>query len=262
MSGAVFGSLYASAYDAMYVDKDYDAECDLIEQALRTYGDGATSSILDLGCGTGNHSIPLAERGFTVQGVDRSEEMLERAWAKAELSSAGDRVSFQMADLSDFVAPRPFDAVLMMFAVLGYQYENERLLASLRAVRGSLRPGGLFIGDVWYGPAVLSERPASRLRLIDLPDGTQMLRSATSTLDQRHHTCTVTFDLWRMTEDRILGRSTESHPMRFFFPLELEMALASAGLRLVRLGGFPNPDDEPDETTWNVTFVARAEADK
>ena len=45
-----FGSDYAESYDELYADKDYEAECDLIERVLRTYGEGKIASILDLGC--------------------------------------------------------------------------------------------------------------------------------------------------------------------------------------------------------------------
>ena len=62
----VFGSVYAGAYDLFYGEKNYDAECDLIEALWREYGDGGTASILDLGCGTGSHAIRLARRGHRV----------------------------------------------------------------------------------------------------------------------------------------------------------------------------------------------------
>lgn len=64
----LFGSDYANCYDALYAEKDYEAECDLIERVLRAHGDGKIGTILDLGCGTGNHALPLAERGFEVVG--------------------------------------------------------------------------------------------------------------------------------------------------------------------------------------------------
>ena len=77
----VFGRDYAAAYDDLYQDKDYVAECDLIERVFETYGQGPTRRVLDLGCGTGGHAVILAKRGYDVVGVDRSPEMLERARA-------------------------------------------------------------------------------------------------------------------------------------------------------------------------------------
>ena len=56
----------------------------------------------------------------------------------------------------------------------------------------------------------------------------------------------------------VLAEVREQHQMRYFFALELELMLAGAGFALTRLGAFPNLDDEPSETTWNVALVARA----
>jgi len=79
MSDQVFGQAYADQYDLLYHDKDYEAECDLLEEVFRRYGQEPIKSILDLGCGTGNHAILLARRGYRVTGVDLSADMLAHA---------------------------------------------------------------------------------------------------------------------------------------------------------------------------------------
>ena len=73
---AVFGSDYASAYDALYHDKDYERECDFLEAIFRKYSK-KVKTILDLGCGTAGHALILARRGYEVVGVDRSVTMLD-----------------------------------------------------------------------------------------------------------------------------------------------------------------------------------------
>jgi ubiquinone/menaquinone biosynthesis C-methylase UbiE len=55
----------------------------LIDKIFRTYGNDSISTVLDLGCGTGNHAFPLAGRGYEVVGVDCSENMLTQARAVA-----------------------------------------------------------------------------------------------------------------------------------------------------------------------------------
>lgn len=252
---SVFGSSYAAAYDSLYRDKDYPAECDLVEQVLRTYGGGATRRILDIGCGTGGHSIPLAERGYQVEGVDRSEAMLGEARRKAQ--AAGVEARFALGDAATFRLEESFDAALMLFAVLGYLVENEQLLAALRNVRRHLRADGLFICDVWYGPAVLRERPSQRVKVSPL-DGGQLLRVATGELDMLHHVCHVTYEVWRLKADRVASHTRETHTMRYFFPQELRLLLGLAGFELLRLGAFPEVERDPDESTWNVLAVARA----
>jgi SAM-dependent methyltransferase len=251
MTQAVFGRDYAAAYDDLYHDKDYQAECELIEHVFQLYGQGAIRRVLDLGCGTGGHAVPLAERGYAVVGVDRAPDMLERARARTS------RARFELAEISSVDLGETFDAVLMMFAVLGYQTGNADVLAALASARRHLHPGGLLFFDFWYGPAVLAERPSERVKIIDT-DQAQVIRVAAGELDVRRDLCMVRYHVWRIESGRVAAEIREQHPMRYFFAPELELLLTQAGLELVRLGAFPSFDDEPTEATWNVAIVARA----
>lgn len=254
----VFGGTYAAAYDALYGDKDYAAEVELLERLFETYGEGPVRTVLDLGCGTGSHAVPLAERGYRVVGVDRSEAMLAQARRKAEAGGAAPRTRFVAGDVTAVqLEEHGFDAALLMFAVLGYQRENADVRAALGTARAHLRHGGLLVFDVWYGPAVLTERPAQRVKSIPTADG-EVVRLASGDLDARRHLTTVHYEVWRLQGERLVDRARESHAMRFFFPRELELYLELSGFELVRLGAFPEVEREPDASTWNVTVVARA----
>jgi SAM-dependent methyltransferase len=250
-----FGQAYADVYDAAYGDKDYEAECDLIERVFSASGNDV-HTVLDLGCGTGNHAIPLARRGYRVVGVDRSDEMLAHA-RKKSASVAGAELDFRSGDVRTFEVDRRFDAVTLLFAVLGYQVENADALATLRTARRHLDAGGLLVFDVWYGPAVLRQRPSQRERVVESSLG-RLRRRSSGVLDVRRQICTVSisFSLGEGDDERTDG--VEEHRMRFFFPRELELLLDAARFELLRLGAFPDFDRDPDEETWNVLAVARA----
>ena len=251
MSAAQFGSTYASAYDSMYADKDYEAVCDLLEEAFRRAGSGgAVKRVLDLGCGTGNHAIPLARRGYSVSGVDLSAEMLEVAGRKA--AEAGVELDLHEGDVRSARVEGQFDAALLMFAVLGYQRTNDSVLATLRTARAHLRDGGVLVFDLWYGPGVLNDPPGERRRTIETPDG-PLERTVSSSLDVRRQLCSVHYLL-----EGGRGDARETHVMRFFFPAELELFVALAGFELVSLSPFGTLDGEPGLNDWTATVVARA----
>jgi SAM-dependent methyltransferase len=252
----VFGAVYAHAYDLLYGDKDYAAECKSLVSIFDNYGAGQIRTILDLGCGTGNHAIPLAQQGYQVVGVDRSGEMLAHAQDKATLMPEKGRLALLQGDIRDFHLQQRFDAVLMMFAVLGYQIENADVLAALRTAHRHLRAGGLLIFDVWYGPAVLHVRPSQRLKVIPTADG-QILRATWAELDITKHLCTVHYKLWQLAGERLVAESEENHIMRYFFPQELVLFLECAGFTLVRVGAFPALCHPADERTWNVLVAAQ-----
>lgn len=250
-----FGEAYANQYDRLYREKNYSSECDLIEQVFDLYGEGQIKKVLDLGCGTGNHSLPLAARGYEVTGVDLSPDMLRVARQKAK--SAELSLNLVQGDIRDAKIGEVFDAALIMFAVLGYLLSNEDSMAALQNARAAIRTGGLLVFDVWYGPAVLTIRPTDRARLVSTEHG-QVIRLVSSQLDTRRHVCSVKYDLWHIEGDRVKDHSEELHATRFFFPMELEMMLTQANFSLVSLTAFPGLDSPADETSWNALGVARA----
>jgi SAM-dependent methyltransferase len=251
----VFASSYANQYDAMYADKDYAAECDLVAAAAAENG-LALRRVLDIGCGTGGHSLEWARRGVASTGIDMSPSMIEIARRKSEAAALAAEPAWQVGDARDFCAEGRFDVATMMFAVLGYMNTNAEVHAALRNVRGHLEPGGLFVFDVWYGPAVLAVRPEGRVRTIEA-DGVRTLRAASTEIDSFNHLAHVTFKLWSVEGDRFLGASEERHDMRFFFPQELALMLSAAGFEMATLRSFPENGPLTDET-WNALCVARA----
>lgn len=249
-----FGAAHAAAYDALYRGKDYEAECDVVERIFRERGEGQTRRLLDLGCGTGGHAIPLARRGYEVVAIDRSSAMLAVARRKTVAAAVAGRVTLIEADAATVRLDRPVDAALMMFAVLGYQASPGKALA---AVRAGLRPNGLFVFDVWYGPAVEAQRPSPQWRLADV-DGHRIIRLASGELDRSARTCAVDIRLLRLAGDRIVDETSERHRVRYFFEDELRALLRDAGLEMIRLAAFPDPDRDPSPFVWNALGVARA----
>lgn len=251
----IFGEAYANQYDELYSNKDYLGECDLIERVFRSFGSGEILSVVDWGCGTGNHAIPLAKRGYSVTGVDRSSEMLRLASRKATENNAD--VKWIEGDIRVDGAGGPFDAGLLMFAVLGYLSSNDEVIGTLCNARKHIRKGGLLALDAWYGPAVLALKPKDRLKVIPLPEG-KLIRSVVCSLDTRHHLCKLHCNSWRLINGRVTDESEEDHTVRYFFPMELELLLKQSGFALSSLTAFPTIDVPVDETTWNVFVVAQA----
>jgi SAM-dependent methyltransferase len=249
-----FGQQYANAYDTLYRDKDYDGEAALLQRIFEQYGPHPVRRVLDLGCGTGNHSLRLAKLGYEVTGVDRSADMLGLARQKADEQHLS--VRFQHSAIGNLALGETFDAALLMFAVLSYQHTNDDVLAALHTARSHLTAGGLLVFDVWYGPAVLTERPGERIRIIE-SNGQSTLRATSGTLDTRQHLCRVDYRLWQISGEMLTSHASESHWMRYFFPKELELFLSLTDFELLRLGAFPDINRDPDDTTWNTMAVAK-----
>ena len=255
----VFGADYAGAYDALYGEKNYAAECDMIESLVAEFGaNGKPAVLADFGCGTGNHVIPLARRGYQVSGVDLSPGMLEKARAKAAETGVAERTRFALGNVQNVDVPgAPVDAAIMMFAVLGYQRTDAEVIAALSNVRRQIPLGAPFVYDVWYGPAVVADKPGAREREVQGQLG-KLVRRTRSTLDEGRNLCTVHFELERFEGDKSVQMVREDHVMRYFFPDELERFAAASGFVPVALRDFNDYRKAATAQSWNIVGVFRA----
>lgn len=246
---------YADFYDALYADKDYEAECDYLESIFRAHGLPSGAAILDLGSGTGGHDIPLGRRGYRVTGVDRSEQMVGIARGKAAEDALG--VSFVVGDVRSARLERVFDAVISMFAVMSYQLTNEDLEAAFVTARAHLRAGGLFVFDGWFGPGVLTDPPKVVTKIVKTEMGDEVERIATPTLDAVAQTVSVAYEVVRRHDDEV-ERTSEVHTMRFLFAQEISLLLGSARFELVAFGPFMHLEQRAGTADWNFSAVAKA----
>jgi SAM-dependent methyltransferase len=96
-------------YDSESFTQGTMGECDFIEKELNY---NKSTSILDVGCGTGRHAIELTRRGYKVTGIDLSADMLGRAVEKA--ASAGLSIQFLQHDARNLPFEKEFDVAIMM----------------------------------------------------------------------------------------------------------------------------------------------------
>jgi 2-polyprenyl-3-methyl-5-hydroxy-6-metoxy-1,4-benzoquinol methylase len=100
---------YALKYDQESFTSGTLGECDFLEKELNF---NQNLKILDVGCGTGRHSIELAKRGYNVVGIDLSESMLNRAKEKALAQNL--TVNFQQYDARNLPFQNEFDLAIML----------------------------------------------------------------------------------------------------------------------------------------------------
>jgi ubiquinone/menaquinone biosynthesis C-methylase UbiE len=253
---SVFESLYANQYDSLYKEKDYSGECDLVEESFKRFGK-VGGTLLDIGCGTGTHSIELARRGYACTGVDLAPAMLEHAASKTASETFSHQPLWLQGDARTFEAGDTYDNAIMMFAVISYLASNDDVLAGLKNIRRHLKPGALFVCDFWYGAAVLSVRPNERVRILETPKGRTM-RAASTTVDSFAQTADVSFKLWSVEGDKFIGETNETHTMRYFFAQEFKLLLLQSGFECLHLSAFPELDTPLTDDSWNAFCISTA----
>ncbi|MFH0893353.1 MAG: class I SAM-dependent methyltransferase [Bacteroidota bacterium] len=100
---------YALKYEEECFVTGTIGECDFIEKEA---GYNKENKILDIGCGTGRHSIELCKRGYTITGIDLSESLLNRAKEKATFENLS--INFQKQDARNLTFSNEFDLAIMI----------------------------------------------------------------------------------------------------------------------------------------------------
>jgi ubiquinone/menaquinone biosynthesis C-methylase UbiE len=219
----------AEYYDILHEDVDYAAECTLLEKVVAGVLRRQPATVLDLGCGTGNHALILAERGLRVTGVDSSAGMLRVARAKARSRR---NPTFVRADMRRFDLGRTFDAAICMDGAYTHLLTERDLLAHLRTVRRHLSPGGVYVFEFAQalkaeteGPGwIYHEGPPRIVWLYDLA------------FDRRRRLVTAKDRFFAFDGDHVRRTFVGTYSTRVTSVPALRRLLARAGMRLVRVG--------------------------
>ena len=196
---------------------------------------GTNASILELGCGTGRLSIPLAAKGHAVTGLDCAAAMLEVARAKA--SAADVEVDFVQADMRCFnVESRP-GLVILPYNTIGHLHSLDDLMSCFSRVHAQMAPDGMFVIDVDNPtPYRMGQEPVERRLLLRYPT------ESGEWVDVYE---TIVFDWAEQIQERTLfvqraGQQSQIDlRTRVLFPQELGNLLRTAGFEIaLRTGGF------------------------
>lgn len=251
----IFGN-YARYYNLLYRDKDYAAEAKFVENLLEKYAPKA-QTLLELGCGTGNHATLLASK-YDVCGIDLSLDMLEQA-KQRQLNlppTPAFKLQFVQGDIRSIRLERKFDAVISLFHVFSYQTTNRDLQAAFATAKAHLNPGGVLIFDCWYGPGVLGDPPTVRVKRLKDEEIT-VTRIAEPALYPNDNLVDVRYQVFIKNKSRnAVEELEETHKMRYLFKPEIDLFLDINEFELLAYGEWMT-GNEPVAKTWNVYFIAK-----
>ena len=243
---------YAQYYDLIYKDKDYTQECKFLEAIFKKYLKAAPRTILDLGCGTGNHMRPLLKRGYTLTGLDASPGMLKMAQKK--MAQGGWDVALKHGRLESFKFNKQFDVIICMFSVIDYVWPTKKVLKTFQNVYKHLKLGGLFIFDFWHAPAVNDYYSPTRRRIFE-KGGVTIKRDSTNKIFPQKKMCRVSYTC--TVKDNGVKTFKEDHWLRYFEQQEIKDLLKQSGLSVKMMCPFMHLKGTIKRNTWDVTVVAQ-----
>ncbi|MES2883812.1 MAG: class I SAM-dependent methyltransferase [Pseudomonadota bacterium] len=227
MSEQAFDGI-ADFYDLVYAGKDTEAEASYVAALLTRHGVAPPSRILEWGSGTGRHARALARLGYQMTGLERSAEMLHQA--QAAVTDDCD-VRFLHGDLLEPSPGADYDGLIACFHVISYLTDEPALARAFANARQALRPRGVFLFDVWHGPAVVAQGPQTRsVRFADAQR--ELVRIAEPRHDPEKQLVDVQYRYFhRRHDDALWALAEETHRLRYWFGSEIRRHAEQAGLR-------------------------------
>lgn len=192
--------------------------------------------LLELCCGTGRLTIPLAQEGYAITGVDFTPSMLEQAKVKA--AEVGVAVPFIEADIRTLALPEKYDFIFIPFNSIHHLYSNEDLFQAFTVVKNHLKEGGLFLLDC-FNPniqfIVEGEKEQQEIASYTTKDGRAVLIKQVMRYEKASQINRIA---WHYFIDGSFD-SVQHLDMRLFFPQELDSYLNRNGFSIRhKFGGF------------------------
>lgn len=236
-------------YDQL-MDVDYDRWLLYLEETWKQFGI-KPEKILELGCGTGNITIPLAQKGHQMTAIDLSSSMLEHAQAKAKQFNV--KINFQQQDMCDLsLDNQQYDLVLCCCDALNYLTTKSDLTAALRQAYNHTVTGGYLLFDL-NSEYKLRELYGNQAYADLFADYGYFWENQ---FDEETEICQMDLTFFIPTDQNLYQRVSERHFEKLWRPSEVFDLLQATGWEVVGYFGF-DTFEEPgaDDERWQ--FVAK-----
>lgn len=234
-------------YDSLFKDKDYQGECDFIKTHIKSF-----RNLLDVGCGTLNHSLILSNFFEKVTSIDDSEEMIEIA-LKKNIPSNIEVSNQSLKTLGD----KKFSAVISMFNVVNHIESLSELVKFFNKISTKLETEGVFIFDCWNGVACTIEKP-NRFTKKKIHEGYHTLLSETTTSTDLFNSLSIMYTKVEVYDD--LSKVDEFEytlRQKLWTPDVLKQILTESGLEIEKIVPKFDSNSNATESDYRLTFICK-----
>jgi SAM-dependent methyltransferase len=241
---------FALHYDDLYSDKDYDGDFLVLTQ-LHAPAELLQARLLEIGAGTGNHTIRLAPMVRELTSLEIDVDFAKLAQRKAASFANAMVVTGDLQTLD----AGPYDGAVAFFNVLNY-VPAERIDGFLSALSTRLRPGGWLLADLWNGKVVLGDPPRSEVRRKSIHD-LDLSQAIRPELDPVARCVTLNYEI--DVRGRIARHFTEQIRMYLHMLDELQFALEQRGFTHIRTYDRRHFPANATDKSWHVWLSASKE---
>jgi SAM-dependent methyltransferase len=238
-------------YDLLYANKNYEQEVNYVKKLIdENYPNSKV--MLELGSGTGNHSVYFSKLKYEIHGIDLSKSMVNISRGKNILNA-----SFHVGDISNFKFDKKFDVCISLFHVISYVTDLSLLLKVFNNIYSSLKPGGIFIFDCWNKPAVILDPPIIRKTTFE----NEILKVERTAFPENNFINSVSNIFFELNifdkKSNTIHKETETHQMRFFSEDEINQVSEESNLKVLGCYNWLDFGPKSSEKYYNVYILKK-----
>ena len=247
---------YGEKYDREVFTRGTLGECDFVEREINF---NKQLKILDIGCGTGRHSLELARRGYQLTGIDLSNSLLDRAREKARAQKL--HIDFKIQDARELPFANEFDLAIMLcegaFPLMETDEMNYQILQS---AANALKQNGKLIFTTLNGLFPLFHSVKDFIAAQALDGNMTSDKNSFDLMTFRDHSSAY-------VEDDLGSKKELKCNERYYVPSEITWLLKSLNFRTIdifasKLGAFSRNDKLSTEDFEMLVIAEKQSANK
>jgi len=249
-------SLEARFYDKIWGRHDYDADVKFLADFFRKHH---CRSVIDIGCGTGNHALRLSKMGYQVTGVDVSPTMLKIAKAKDKEA----KIRFIQGDMKKLEKViskgQRFDAGICLGQVFSHLMTDKDVQAFLNRLHKILKQNGLFVFSARNAKKI-NEEYLNKLRLDHMlnEEKLQLLMLGHNIRDSQDPNIIVWNPIYIIKENSKVDLQIREHKLRWFEFSTLKKIITKKGFKIVTIYSGPMKEKFKEDEHTDMWFVTTA----
>jgi len=253
----MYDQLEAKLHDLFWASEGPSAELDLIEAFLKQY----PGTALELGCGSGRLLAPLLKKGYLIEGLDNSNDMLQLCREKTKAFEP----YLHQASMENFATGSLYNAITIpAFSLQLVSYEQ--LSKTLTNIQQHLHPGGGFYCTIFIPWAEITG---------DLEEDAWFIDQEIAMPDGEKAQCHTRFQIKRMSQllirehryeildanHKVLESSLSTQQLTWFWQREIVLLLEQSGFSVERIIGDFSTDGLCDDNSQILTIIGRKQTE-
>lgn len=241
-------SAFAKWYDVLYTHKNYQQEIETILSFSKEFAQNYRD-FLEIGGGTGNHTLRLASHANRLQVVEKDPAMGILGQQKtAHLP----QVSWHIGTVETLSSNQSADVALALFNVINYVLDEAALISFLSHLHQQIKPGGVFVFDGWNGELPLGQAEEEK-RFLTV-DHLQIEKKIKTTIDKKMQRAELAYQIKISNSNELIEEFSEKIAIRLWTVEELMLAGEKSGFKIAAIRSHQQPQ-EPLEPSANRMWM-------